>query len=211
MALNLRTRNILISIPIVLAATYAALVGWFIVKEDSLAFLPRKGLRNADSLQLGIERVELTTPDNIELVAWVIPSVKPESVSVWFLYLHGNGGNISSRTYLSHYKSFRQLGINTFAIDYRGYGDSDGMPNEEGLYTDALTAFQYMTSERRIPSNKIFIFGYSLGSAIVYKRAGCRERMVSVSSRALYDEEQIRFDQQDRVGGRTEIVFPCES
>jgi hypothetical protein len=166
MAFNRRTRKIIIGIPIVLVVTYAALVGWFVVKEDSLAFLPRKGLRNADSLQLGIERVELTTRDNIKLVAWVIPSAKPESASVWFLYLHGNAGNISSRGNVYHYKAFQKLGISTFALDYRGYGESEGTPNEEGLYTDALTAFQYMTNERRIQSDKIFIFGYSLGSAI---------------------------------------------
>jgi hypothetical protein len=171
MALNPRTRNVLLFLPILAVLAYGTLLGWFIIKEDSLAFLPRKGLRNADSLQLGIERVELTTPDSIRLISWVIPCVTPESTSVWFLYLHGNGGNISSRTHLSHYKVFRQQGITTFALGYRGYGESEGTPTEQGLYTDAVTAFSYLTSVRRIPPAKIFVFGYSLGSAIAIELA----------------------------------------
>ena len=153
------------------ALLYLAILGWFVVREDSFVYFPRPGLRSADSVNIGIEVVHLTTSDSVQLVGWIIPAAGNDSSSVWFLYLHGNGGNISSRGYIDHYIDFQQMGINTFAIDYRGYGASGGTPDEQGFYTDARTAFEYLANEQHVPSNNIIIFGYSLGSAVATELA----------------------------------------
>jgi fermentation-respiration switch protein FrsA (DUF1100 family) len=53
-----------------------------------------------------------------------------------------------------------------FLFDYRGYGRSEGRPSEEGFYQDAMAAYDYLTSRRRITPDRLVIFGRSLGAAV---------------------------------------------
>jgi len=105
--------------------------------------------------------VSITTGDGIRLHGWFIPA---EQAKTTVLFLHGNAGNISHR--LDSIAIFRQLGLNTFIIDYRGYGQSEGKPSEEGTYVDARAAWDYLVNERGIEPGKVVIFGRSLGGAV---------------------------------------------
>ena len=80
------------------------------------------------------------------------------------MFFHGNAGNISHR--LDSIAIFHQLGLDTLIIDYRGYGQSTGKASEQGTYLDAQAAWSYLVDERGIASNRIIIFGRSLGGAI---------------------------------------------
>jgi fermentation-respiration switch protein FrsA (DUF1100 family) len=53
-----------------------------------------------------------------------------------------------------------------FLFDYRGYGRSQGRPSEEGLYQDALGAYDYLIRTRMIRPERLIIFGRSLGGAV---------------------------------------------
>ena len=39
------------------------------------------------------------------------------------------------------------FGANVLAIDYRGFGDSTGVPSEEGLVIDARSAFDWVVEK----------------------------------------------------------------
>ena len=80
------------------------------------------------------------------------------------LFLHGNAGNISHR--LDSVAIFHELGFNTFIIDYRGYGQSEGKPGEQGTYRDADAAWQHLVTERGEDPARIVVFGRSLGGAV---------------------------------------------
>ncbi|HEY9286275.1 MAG TPA: alpha/beta hydrolase, partial [Pyrinomonadaceae bacterium] len=80
------------------------------------------------------------------------------------LFLHGNAGNVSHRHEII--ESFAALPSNVLALDYRGYGRSDGSPSEEGLYRDARAAWDYLTKTRGFPANRVVIYGESLGGAV---------------------------------------------
>jgi hypothetical protein len=93
---------------------------------------------------------------------WWIPST-PEA-PVW-LFLHGNGSTIGDEVKRPFW--FHQLGYSTFMIDYRGYGRSPGkFPTESSVYEDVEAAWNYLTQEQKIPPEKIFVYGHSLGGAI---------------------------------------------
>ncbi|MCP4378036.1 MAG: alpha/beta hydrolase, partial [bacterium] len=49
---------------------------------------------------------------------------------------------------------------------YRGYGQSEGSPSEQGTYRDAEAAWTYLTRKRKIDASKIVLFGRSLGGAV---------------------------------------------
>lgn len=115
-------------------------------------------------LDLGVQRVELTTADSLRLVAWEMASGGGQGY--WLLICHGNAGNISNVGRPFHYAGLRSLGLSLFAFDYRGYGESEGAPSETGLYRDSDAAYRYLRERLQVPPERIVVFGHSLGSAV---------------------------------------------
>ena len=65
----------------------------------------------------------------------------------------------------------RDLGINLFAFDYRGYGESSGVPDENGLYADATASYEYLTRTLGVTPDRLILFGHSLGSGVAIELA----------------------------------------
>jgi uncharacterized protein len=151
----------------VIASIYIGLLVLLRVNESRLIYFPgqqRTLLPPPASLGLTIQRVEISTRDSIKLVSWIIPAT--DSTGRWLLICHGNAGNISEFDRPIHYAGLHRLGLNLLAFDYRGYGESGGIPSEQGLYRDADAAYEYLRQDRGIPADRIVIFGHSLGSAV---------------------------------------------
>lgn len=106
------------------------------------------------------EDVFLKTADQVRLNAWFIPAQSTLTV----LFLHGNAGNLSNR--LEIIKLLNKLKLNVFIVDWRGYGKSQGSPHEEGLYQDALGAYNYLVKEKNISPDSIVVYGKSLGAGV---------------------------------------------
>ena len=136
---------------------------WSCQMENSLIFYPTSGIDGTPKeLGLSYEDVYFTTEDGVKLNGWFIPSSAGEFTLLWF---HGNAGNISHRLQnirLLHEKVKTQI----FIIDYRGYGRSEGRVSEQGTYKDAEAAFHYLRTQKNIASNRIVLFGRSLGAAM---------------------------------------------
>ena len=116
-----------------------------------------------DSLHLVSERLTLVSGDGTRLAGIVIPAA--DTAAQWLLYLHGNAGNVTSSLLPRFYARMHALGLNVAAIDYRGYGDSEKRtPSEAGLYADARALYEWLHTVRHVPSSRIIIYGYSLGS-----------------------------------------------
>ncbi len=78
------------------------------------------------------------------------------------LYSHGNGEDIPQiRCWLELY---RRHGYSILSYDYQGYGTSEGKPTEQNAYDDAEAAYKYLTTDLKIPPQKIIILGRSVGS-----------------------------------------------
>lgn len=56
------------------------------------------------------------------------------------------------------------------AIDYRGYGRSEGSPSERGLYRDSTAAYEWLRA-KGYPPRRIFLHSESLGSAVAVELA----------------------------------------
>ena len=61
----------------------------------------------------------------------------------------------------------QELGAGVFLFDYRGFGRSEGRPGEPGLYEDARGAYAWL--RQRVPPERIFLFGRSLGAAVMVR------------------------------------------
>lgn len=110
---------------------------------------------------LEFEAVTLRTDDGESLSAWYIPA---KGAQWTVLFCHGNGGNIGGR--LDTIKTFHDLGMNVMIFDYRGYGESTGVPGERGTYLDVRSAWEYLRDEKELVADKLILFGRSLGGAV---------------------------------------------
>ncbi len=118
---------------------------------------------------LPLEAVWFQSPSGGRLFGWYVESTR--SPWVW-LWCHGNAGNIINR--LGNLRALVERGLSVFLFDYRGYGRSEGRPSEEGLYEDALAAYDMLVQRRRISAEQIVLFGRSLGGAVAGEVASQR-------------------------------------
>ena len=61
---------------------------------------------------------------------------------------------------------YTSIGCNVALLEYRGYGRSEGSPSEEGIYMDAQAALDFLLTRQDIATDKIVVFGRSLGGAV---------------------------------------------
>jgi abhydrolase domain-containing protein 12 len=130
--------------------------------------------------------LNLQTSDNVSIGAWfmlaeglyqplpqdnhteVWPSLIPSALSTrpTVLYLHGNAMNRAYHSRIRLYGAWTsRLRANILAIDYRGFGNSEGSPTEEGLALDARAAWDWLIINGARPED-ILLAGHSLGTAI---------------------------------------------
>lgn len=133
--------------------------------QERMMFLARLPGRQLETTprDAGFDYVDVNfeTADGISLHGWYVYARNPRGT---VLFLHGNAGNISHR--LDSIAIFHELGLDTFIIDYRGYGQSEGKPSEEGTYRDAEAAWQYLVTQRGQDPDRIIMFGRSMGGGV---------------------------------------------
>jgi fermentation-respiration switch protein FrsA (DUF1100 family) len=149
-------------------AAYLAILVLLRLNEGRLVYFPGQQ-RSLDPpparLGLPVQRVKIPTEDGLTLVSWLIPA-DSNPAGLWLLICHGNAGNLSEFDRPVHYAGLRQLGLSLLAFDYRGYGENQGVPTEQGLYRDAEAAYRYLREKVGVPADRIVVFGHSLGSAV---------------------------------------------
>ncbi len=106
-----------------------------------------------------------------QLTGWWIPAAPSASRSAFtILYFHDGRGNLSDT--VPSLKPFHDLGLNIFAIDYRGFGHSDPIhPSQQRMYQDGDAAWTYLTSSRNLPPGHILLCGDRIGAAVAASTA----------------------------------------
>jgi hypothetical protein len=154
----------------------AILAGFLIalrLMENSMIYFPAKypeGFWQPGEFGVAVEDCFFTTEDGVKLHAWYAPQAGAQHTLLW---CHGNAGNISHR--LDHLKMLLdRVPANIFIVGYRGYGRSEGSPDEAGLYKDAQAAYDYLASQKNLKVNQVVLYGQSLGGAVVIDLALAR-------------------------------------
>ena len=156
-----------------IAAGLALVVVGIRLFEGRFIYFPPRypvGFEPPEKYGLRVEEVWLRAEDNVRLNAWYLPS--PTTSKVLLLF-HGNATNLG--TDLPRLQFFARLGVSLFEVDYRGYGKSEGSPDEAGLYRDANAAYQYLLEARAHKPRDILLHGQSLGGAVAIDLASRRE------------------------------------
>jgi uncharacterized protein len=162
--------NSLLRILLIGVAAWAIVVVWVWLTQDRLVYFPQVGRGNPATpaaAGLRFENLRLKTEDGETLAAWWVPA-PVEKARGAVLLLHGNAGSIADRImYLPH---FTAMGYGVLLLDYRGYGQSSGSPDEEGTYADARAAWRWL-NERGFAAGDIVLAGESLGGAVAAELA----------------------------------------
>jgi hypothetical protein len=131
--------------------------------ENSIIYHPQKypiGLWDTSNMPLPIQDVWFQAEDGVKLHGWYVPS---DDAVATLLFFHGNAGNITHR--LENIFFLHHLKLNVFIFDYRGFGRSEGNPNEEGIQLDSQAAYDTVLTQPGVSVPSLFIFGRSLGGA----------------------------------------------
>ena len=137
------------------------LVGLLMLQERRLIFFPSRVLAATPAdFGLRAEELSITASDGVVLHGWWIEG-PGDRVLIWY---HGNAGNIGDRLHNARW-FVDQLGVAVVLVDYRGYGRSEGTPDEAGLYRDGLAIYDAVAA-RSVRAQDIVLFGRSLGGAV---------------------------------------------
>ncbi|MDV6012345.1 alpha/beta hydrolase [Haloechinothrix sp. LS1_15] len=152
---------------------FGVVVGAGYVFQRSLIYLPTGGPLPAASAELpGGQDVTLRTGDGLALQAWFFPAEgrnehRAEDPAV--LVAPGNGGNRAMRIPLA--AELTERGMSVLLLDYRGYGDNEGSPTEEGLAKDVRAARSFLIEEAGVDPQRLLYYGESLGCGVVSELA----------------------------------------
>lgn len=138
-------------------------LGLVMLLETSLIFFPSKYPQGDWKPMIdGLEEIDFLSTDGTKLHGWYLPGENPDTV---ILFCHGNAGNITNRAYPAN-RLRETLNASVFVFDYRGYGKSEGRPNERGVLADARAARDWLAQRERIEPDEIVLLGRSLGGAV---------------------------------------------
>lgn len=134
--------------------------------ESKLYYFPVKEMDSMDELDYSVNI--MNGEDSINIYTYQFqPSSDEIEGNIFFI--HGAGGNVSR--YKNLIKPLVENGFKVYAVDWRGYGKSNGVPNYKGVLKDTQMAFNDFIEKTRADNLKTIVYGLSLGGQLGVKIA----------------------------------------
>jgi uncharacterized protein len=165
MRLGLNKRDMmfsLIRIPLLLLVIYCGAIIWMWVKQESFLFVPRHY-----DVDPAFERYRWDQSiAGLNHQAWFLDKGADRTV----IYHGGNAEDLAGHCGVL----FHGLDANALLVNYRGYGQSEGMPGEKEMVSDCIEVLDRFCKEKQVAPSSIFLMGRSLGSGIAVQVAAAR-------------------------------------
>lgn len=114
-----------------------------------------------------VQDAHFSAADGTKLHGWYVAHDQPKGHA---LLLHGNAGNVTLLAQTLRTLS-RRHNLAVLALDYRGFGKSEGTPTEVGLYQDARAARAWLAETTHIAETDVILMGVSVGGAVAVELA----------------------------------------
>ncbi len=150
----------------VIAGIYVLLITLLYFYQEKFLFMPDKVATDYQfKYDTPFEELNFIMEDSIILNGLLF---KADSSKGLVFYLHGNAGSLAE--WGTAAKPFIDNKYDCFIIDYRGFGKSEGIiENEEQLHQDINSVYQSLLT--RYEEKNVIIVGYSMGSGVASKLA----------------------------------------
>ena len=159
--MKLKRRNFFLEVVIGILAIYISVLILLFIFQRNLMYHPNENNYFGDKLEVDVEKVNIKTSDNINLLGWFHKKDLKKFKTI--LYFHGNAGKLENRIHkLNH---FKDMDVNFLIIAWRGFSGNDGKPSERGLYIDGSSAIAWLKNLGLIEKD-IILYGESLGTGI---------------------------------------------
>lgn len=149
-----------------------------------------------------------TSGDKIDLASWWIPSAAPSAHCV--VLLHGYAD--AKVGAIAWAPLWRALGFNILAIDLRAHGESGGRHSTGGYFErdELIDALQQLRSLQPRATQRIVLFGVSLGAAVALATAQRRPDLIDavVVDCPFADFRSAAASHIARMGAPDQFVIP---
>lgn len=153
--------------------------------EKSLIFFPTSD-GDWQPAGLAFEDAWFEADDGTKLHGWLLEHDQPRA---HLLFMHGNAGNLTHRAHVVE-RLRQELNATVMIFDYRGYGRSEGSPDEAGILADARAARAWLADRAGIEQQDVVLMGRSLGGGVAVDLAandGCRALILENTFTSLPD------------------------
>ena len=156
---------------ITIAVLYVVVFVFIDIHQDQLTFPAPSGYPKDTPASAGLAFDDVHIPVNAteQIHSWYVPAFSASSKVI--LFFHGNGYTIESSV-SGELTGLHQTGANVLMADYRGYGSSSpGQENGVRAVEDGRAALRYLTEQRHVSMQDIFIVGRSIGTGVAAQLA----------------------------------------
>ena len=159
--MKLKRRNFLLEVIIGVILIYLSILVLLFIFQRNLMYLPEENNYSGDKIKVDIEKVNINTSDNLDLLGWFHKKDLKKFKTI--LYFHGNAAKLENRIHkLNH---FEDMEVNFLIIAWRGFSGNKGKPSEKGLYIDGNSATKWLKN-LGLNEEDIILYGESLGTGI---------------------------------------------
>jgi hypothetical protein len=169
-ASSLRARRGFVGTAVAVFAAVAVVPAYLYFAQDRLIFLPQPPAPERMPRRAGLEEVQVSASDGTRLHGWFAPAANTGGRAPLLIYFGGNAEEVS--WLLDAAPRFGHWSL--LAMNYRGYGRSEGRPGERELFADALALFDYAAARPDVDAEAIVAMGRSLGSGVAVHLAAER-------------------------------------
>ena len=117
--------------------------------------------------------ITLTTPDHVKLHGWYI-SNNTAPKSPLLIYFGGNSEDMTGILEDPFFDLTQFQNCALLLVNYRGYGQSEGLPGEKHFFQDAVFLYDYFANQDEIDKTGIIAMGRSLGTGVAVHLASQR-------------------------------------
>lgn len=170
--MDTRTKRILSGFAGVAGTLWLGLLTTLAAKQQNLVFNPirDKEVAHPRSATHRTRSVVLRSADGTRLCGWLLKPHAP-GIHPSVIYFGGRSEEVSW--------AVRDAGnmfpdMNVLVMNYRGYGDSHGIPGERQMKEDGLMLYDWLAAHKHVDPARIAVVGRSLGSGVAIQVAAER-------------------------------------
>lgn len=150
---------------LLVVAGYCAVVLHLFLSQKDFIYIPdRERLDPREFGAAGMSPVVISSGKDIILEGWHQPPAGAGYPTI--VYFHGAGNAVQLAIRYFKARPYLEEGYGFLVAGYRGFSGNAGAPSEGGLYRDAAAWMQWLIREKKIPEEKIILYGQSLGTGV---------------------------------------------